>query len=229
MSPFIKIASMEITNIRFLKYIASHQLPIVLSTGMSNLDEIRAAVCAIESCGNAQIILLHCVSTYPAESSTIRLKNIEGLRESFPNYPVGYSDHTLGIDIAGAAVALGACMIEKHFTLDASKMGMDNSMATEPEEMSQLVKSCHRIHSSLGESNRVLSVAELEQRKNMRRSIVTARELKAGSVLTAEDITFKRPGTGLNPNEDTSVIGKTLLHDMQADTLIHLTDLANHH
>lgn len=225
--PFIKVASMEINNLTFLQHIASYDKPIILSTGMSSLDEIRQAVATIEACGNKKIVVLHCVSVYPAEASSIRLKNIEGLREEFPSYPIGYSDHTLGIELAGAAFAIGACMLEKHFTLDASKMGMDNSMATEPEEMTKLVRNCHLIHEAMGDKVRVLSAIELEQRKNMRRSIVAAHDLKSGSLLTTKDIAFKRPGTGIAPNNQACVIGKILLNDIVADTLINLSDLSD--
>ncbi len=148
--PFIKVASMEINNYPFLKYIAEKGLPVILSTGMADTEEIEKAVAAVESTGNRRLCLLHCVSVYPASAGMINLNNIIGLRERFPEYPVGYSDHTLGIEVPVAAVALGACIIEKHFTLDSSKMGWDNGMAMEPKQLAELVEACGNVKNSLG-------------------------------------------------------------------------------
>ena len=138
--PFVKIASMDLNNLKYLRYIAKKNVPIVLSTGMSTMDEIKRAVKTIEDEGNKQICLLHCISIYPPETETIHLNNIIGLREVFPNYPIGFSDHSHGVEMAVAATALGAALIEKHLTLDSKKIGMDNQMATEPEEMAQMVR-----------------------------------------------------------------------------------------
>ena len=136
--PFIKIASMEVNNYPFLTYIAKKKLPIVLSTGMAEIEEVKKAVQVIEEAGNKQICLLHCISIYPADPETINLNNIKMLRDLFPDYPIGFSDHTLGWEIACAAVAMGSALIEKHITLDKTKMGMDNNMAIEPDEMKAL-------------------------------------------------------------------------------------------
>ena len=138
--PYIKVASMDLNNYPYLDYIARSGTPIVLSTGMGELEEIQKAVETIEKTGNKNICILHCISIYPPEMSTIRLNNILGLRENFPDYSIGFSDHSIGTEMASAAVALGACMIEKHFTLDKTKIGMDNQMASEPEEMALLVR-----------------------------------------------------------------------------------------
>ncbi len=219
-APFIKIASMELNNYPFLEYIAHKGVPIVLSTGMGDAEEIRKAVETIENAGNTQICLLHCISIYPAEPSTINLKNIIGLQNEFPNYPIGFSDHSLGTEMAAAAIALGACLIEKHLTLDKTKIGMDNQMATEPEEMSELVRQCLNVYNALGNMERNVSKEEAKQRMNMRRSLVYSRDMKAGNILTEGDIVSKRPGTGFPPGNKESFIGKKLVRDTEKDTLL---------
>lgn len=219
-APFIKIASMEINNIPFLKYIAEKGVPIVLSTGMSTLDEIRVAVKAIESTGNKQLCILHCVSVYPAPSEIINLNNLVTLQEEFPNYVVGYSDHTIGYEVAAASVAMGAALVEKHFTLDNEKMGMDNNMATEPEEMKKLVDACHNVFNAMGSKDRVLLDGEEEQRLKMRRSLVTTREIIAGERLSYSDIELKRPGDGITPEHLDEVVGRTVNTDIPKGYLI---------
>jgi N-acetylneuraminate synthase len=154
------------------------------------------------------------------------LNNILGLRKEFPNYPVGFSDHSTGTEMAAAAVALGAAMIEKHFTLDRTKIGMDNQMATEPAEMAQLVRNCRNVHAALGDAERIVMPAEMEQRKKMRRSVVAVRDLPAGTTLTKDDLSAKRPGTGLPPEKINELVGKILNHDVKADTLIRSSDLS---
>lgn len=225
-APFIKVASMDINNYEYLQYIAKKNVPIVLSTGMAEMDEIKKAVSTIEEAGNNKIILLHCISIYPAEPSTIHLNNILGLREAFPNYPIGFSDHTLGTEISAAATALGAAVIEKHFTLDKGKMGMDNNMAIEPDEMAKLVKDCNNVHAAMGLKERVVSEAEYEQRKKMRRSVVAEKNLTAGTVLSKEDLNVKRPGDGFPPEKIETLIGRTLKNDIKADTMLQESDLS---
>jgi N-acetylneuraminate synthase len=224
-APYVKVASMDLNNYHFLDYIAKKGVPIILSTGMGELEEIHRAVETIVKAGNKNICLLHCISIYPPETNTIQLRNISGLRNEFPDYPIGFSDHSIGTEIASAAVALGACMIEKHFTLDRTKIGMDNQIALEPEEMSMLVKNCLNVQIALGEEKRTVLPAEVEQRKKMRRSIVTAKDLKAGTMLKEDDLDTKRPGTGLPPVKLKDLIGKRLLTDIEADTLITEGDI----
>jgi N-acetylneuraminate synthase len=201
-------------------------VPMVLSTGMGDMDEIRRAVEVIERAGNRNICILHCVSVYPVAHSALRLNNILGLREAFPAYPSGFSDHSMGTEMATAAVALGACMIEKHFTLDRSRIGMDNQMATEPEEMARMVEHCRSVQEALGGTERIVSQAELAQRQKMRRSVVAARPLKAGTVLTLDDLDAKRPGTGLPPETTYALVGKTVARDIDDNTLISMADIA---
>ena len=193
---------------------------------MSQMDEIKNAVSVIEQEGNTRLCLLHCVSIYPPEIDTIRLNNILGLRDQFPDYPIGFSDHTLGIEIPSAAIALGAYyMIEKHFTLDKTKIGMDNQMALEPEEMFQLVEYCNNVHKAIGGKERIVFQAEMEQRKLMRRSVVSSKDLKAGKKLVKSDLDVKRPGTGFIPSKLNDLIGRTLIRDVEKDTLITEQDL----
>lgn len=223
--PFVKISSMEINNLEFLKYIGEKQVPVVLSTGMAEMEEVKSAVRVLENTGNQNIILLHCVSIYPAKIETINLNNILGLQECFPNYPVGFSDHTLGESAAIAATALGVAMIEKHITLDARKIGMDNQMAMEPEALKNMVNACNNIHLALGSKERTVLAEEYAQRKNMRRSIVAVHDLAAGVVLCREDLDVKRPGTGLPPDRLEELVGCVAARDIEADTVINESDL----
>ena len=218
--PFIKVASMDLNNHIFLEYIGKKGIPIVLSTGMSDLFEIKKAVRVIEKTGNKNICILHCISIYPPELSTIKLKNIIGLREEFPEYPIGFSDHSIGIEIPIAAVALGSCLIEKHFTLDKSKIGMDNQIATEPEEMKNMVRCCLNVNLSLGDEKRTVLEAEIKKRREMRRSVVSKRDLEVGYIIKIEDLDVKRPGIGISADMIDSVVGKTVKKRIEKDTLI---------
>ena len=223
--PYIKVASMDINNIPFLEFIAGRMVPIVLSTGMATLGEIYEAIHAIEGKGNHQICILHCVSLYPVDHEHVNLNNMVMLQKEVPAYRIGYSDHTIGSEAACAATALGAAMIEKHFTLDSSVIGWDNQMATEPEEMEQLVRGCRNVSKALGSYERTVTEAELEQRTKMRRSLIAARDLPAGHVLSMEDLDAKRPGDGVPPNEVLHVIGKRLKRDIEAEVMLVPNDL----
>ena len=169
---------------------------------------------------NKKICILHCVSLYPPKRSQLHMNNISGFMKIFSNYPIGFSDHSTGIEMAICATALGACMIEKHFTLDKSKIGLDNHMAIEANEMKMLVEKCNNVHIAIGNQNRTLSKEEIEQRKIMRRSIVSQRSIKQGSLIKRDDINFKRPGTGIPPKDIKSIIGKKALKDIPFDSLI---------
>lgn len=218
--PFIKIASMEINNYPFLEYIAKTKVPIVLSTGMADTEEFVKAVDTIEKAGNKNLCILHCISIYPPETSEINLRNILGRQERFPNYPIGFSDHSLGTEMACAATALGAALIEKHITLDKAKIGMDNQMAIEPDELKSLVRLCKNVSIALGSKERNVNQSELVQRKKMRRSLVYTHDLKAGDILTENDIDSKRPGTGFPPDSKRGFIGKKLVRDVADDTML---------
>lgn len=222
--PFIKISSMEMNNAKFLRYIGAKKFPVVLSTGMSEISEIEFAVKELEKSGAEQMVLLHCVSIYPTEIEILNLNNIFGLREKFP-YPIGFSDHTVGDSAAVAATALGAALIEKHLTLDKTKVGMDNAMATEPTEFKILVDKCKQIQKAMGSKERILLPQEYEQRKKMRRSLVAARDLQVGDILTEDDLYAKRPGTGLSPDKIDLLIGKKVVREIEKDNLILSEDV----
>lgn len=223
--PFLKVASMDLNNVSYLTELAQLQIPLVLSTGMGTLEEIIEAVHTIEEAGNRQLIILHCTSVYPADPEIIRLRNVEGLRGEFRDYPIGYSDHSVGIEIPSASVALGACLIEKHFTLDRSRIGMDNQMATEPLEMGAMVKACHRVYDAMGGAGRLLCEKELGQISKMRRSIVSKIRLLPGDILTESNIEFKRPGTGLPPSMYKKIINREVAKKIEAGSVITEDDL----
>jgi len=225
--PFIKISSMEVNNLKYLAYIAKKKTPIVLSTGMSHLEEIQHAVEVIEQAGNHNIALLHCVSIYPTRIDMVDLNNILMLREKFPNYPIGFSDHTIGDVAAIGATTLGAAIIEKHLTLDSGKIGMDNQMAMEPKELKDLISRCIDINSALGSRFRVIKDDEMKQREAMRRSIVSTRPLDVGHILSYEDMDVKRPGTGLPPKMIDELIGRVVKNHIDGDSLILQEDLMN--
>ena len=218
---FIKVASMDLNNHHYLKYISLKRKPIILSTGMSTIPEVIEAVNVIKRVRkNNDICIMHCISLYPAPKNLINLKNILGLKKEFPELIVGYSDHSTGIEFAIGAVSLGAMIIEKHFTLDKTLIGMDNHMAIEPNEMKDLVNSCNNIFTGLGSTGRLLSRIEMVQKKKMRRSIVSNKYLKKGSILTLEDINFKRPGTGIAPNDVNEVIGKKIIKNIHSGEIL---------
>jgi N-acetylneuraminate synthase len=222
--PFLKVASMDIVNMQLLGHMAKSGRPIVLSTGMSDISEIQSAVETIEKNGGDRICILHCVSLYPTKSEEMNLLNILGLREKFSRYPVGFSDHSEGTILSIAATALGSSLIEKHFTLDKSRIGLDNQMAVEFDELEAMVQGCRDVYKSLGSTSRVVSQAELNQRKIMRRSLVSARGIKAGEIMTRNDISYKRPGDGLTQEDAENLIGKISKRDIAEGIIISLDD-----
>jgi len=222
--PFFKIASMDINHYEMLKYTARLGKPIVLSTGMSTLDEIDAAVKIIETEGNKEIVLLHCISIYPPKYEDINLNNIPMLMKTF-GYPCGFSDHTIGEHVSVASIALGARVIEKHFTLDKELPGWDHEISADPSEMKTLVKAVHQVHQALGKSTRNVSSVEEEKKMKFRRSIVARKDLQVGHILTLEDLDFKRPGTGIRPDELRHVILKELKKDVLFDQMLSWDDL----
>lgn len=224
-APYIKIASMDINNYGYLKYIAETKAPIILSTGMAEMDEVRRAVDIIKTAGNDKLALLHCISIYPAAANTIHLNNIPMLQTEFPDCPVGFSDHTLGTEIACAATAFGAAIIEKHLTLDKTKPGMDNNMAIEPDEMALLVKNCENVFEAMGSKTRIVSDAEYKQRKKMRRSVIVNRNIVVGEILKKEDLGGKRPGNGIPIDKLETLIGKKAVREIEADTLLTQEDI----
>ena len=217
---FIKIASMDLNNYKFLEFISRKKKPIILSTGMGEENEIHKAVSILKKNGNKQIIILHCISLYPAPKKLINLKNIIGLKNIFPETTIGYSDHTEGIEFAIAAVAMGARIIEKHFTLDKKIIGMDNHMALEPYEMKNLIDSCNNVFLGFGSEKRILSRLEISQRKKMRRSIFINKNMKKGEIISIKDIDLKRPGNGIEINKIYQILEKKLKKNISAGKLL---------
>jgi N-acetylneuraminate synthase len=222
--PFFKVASMDVVHLPLLRYIARKRQPVVISTGMSTMGEIEQAVDTIRAEGNDQIVLLHCVSIYPPEYETIHLRNMETLQRAF-ECPVGFSDHTLGTAIPLAAIALGACMIEKHFTLDQGMAGWDHAISADPGQMRTIVREGKNIVTALGSGRRTVSNDEMEKRKKFRRSLVARHALRKGHILSESDFDAKRPGTGVAPNEIQYVVGRTLAGDLGEDQVLRWSHL----
>ena len=221
--PFYKIASMDINNYELLKYVASKNKPVIISTGMASLSEIEIAVRVIENEGNEKIIILHCVSLYPPKDEEMNLKNILMLQNNF-KFPIGLSDHSLDNVIPIAATALGACVIEKHFTIDKELVGWDHSISSNPEEFKELEIAISRVKNALGTYERNIGDNEKMKKLSFRRSIVSSKKLKKGHILSAEDVDFKRPGDGIQIEELRYIIGRTLKNDIDYDQLLKFDD-----
>jgi len=222
--PVHKVASMDINNYLLLEAIAKTQKPVIVSTGMSSLSEIEKALNVLEKNNAGPIIMLHCVSIYPPEYKTINLRNIETLKMAFGKL-VGFSDHTVGVSIPLAAIALGAVLIEKHFTIDKDLAGWDHAISADPKELTAIVKEGEHVFQSLGSHRRIVSQDELEKRHKFRRRIVFRHPMKKGQRITLADVDFKRPGNGIAPNELDYVLGRTLQKDVVADHELEWQDL----
>lgn len=212
--PAFKLPSGEITNLPFLRHVAKKGLPIILSTGMSFLEEVREAVEAIRQVHEVPLVLLHCVSNYPASIDEINLRAMNTLEDVF-KVPVGYSDHTLGIEAALAAVALGACVIEKHLTLDKKLPGPDHRASCEPAEFKLLVEGVRKVESSLGSGVKAPSPSEENTRRIARKSLILATSISRGAVLEKSMIHSVRPGNGISPALLDRVVGRQVKRDMR--------------
>jgi len=221
--PAIKIPSGEITNIPFLKEVAAMHLYTIISTGMCTMDEVRTAADIFRAAGT-DFALLHCVSSYPAPLEQINLRAMDLMREEF-NVPVGYSDHTQGIEVALAAVARGAAIIEKHFTLDRTMAGPDHSASLEPTELAAMVRGIRIIEQAVGRKEKQCQPCEQDVRSMARRSVVLRTPQPAGTHLTADMLTCKRPGTGIAPADIERVARRITARDLTADTPLLEQDL----
>lgn len=221
---FIKIASMDLNNERLLKAVGKSGKTVILSTGFGTLAEIDQAVRWIEDTGNFDIVILHCVALYPPEDDEVNLNSMDMLKDAF-GYPVGFSDHSLGADIALASIAKGAVVLEKHFTLDKEMFGWDHHMSADPDEMRAIMQGRDRICAALGGRRIQPSARELKRRDEYRRSIVSARPIKKGTIINDGDIDFRRPGTGLEPSFSHFIIGQAAARDIPEDTLLSLADI----
>ena len=220
--PFIKVASMDLNNYPFLEYIAKKNKPIVISTGMANLQEIDKAIETIEAAKNRKIVIMHCVSIYPAPKNRINLARIQTLKKMYP-YPIGFSDHSTGEQISIGAVSQGACLIEKHFTLDKNMEGWDHKISSDPEELKALINKCTDVYNAIG-SPRIYRTESLMRVEEFRRSIVAARDIKKGEKFTSDMLDFKRPGRGLSPEKIYNILGKVCKNNISYDELIKKND-----
>jgi sialic acid synthase SpsE len=220
-----KLPSGELTHTAFVTYVASLGRPLLLSTGMADLEEVAEALAAASSAGNEAVTLLHCTSSYPADPASANLRAIETLRDHF-GLPVGYSDHTEGSATACAAVALGACVVEKHFTLDRSGPGPDHRASMEPAEFAALVEDLRSVERALGSGEKRPTASEQEARQLARRGLWTTRDLPAGRVLGPEDVVALRPATGLPASALASVVGRRLRSDVRGEQPLREEQLA---
>ncbi|HEU5236133.1 MAG TPA: N-acetylneuraminate synthase [Pyrinomonadaceae bacterium] len=219
--PAFKISSGDITNLPLLRHAAGKGKAMLLSTGMSGIEEVQEAVTAVRDAGCDQVILLQCVSNYPAEPADVNLRAMQTMADKF-GVPVGYSDHTTGIEIAMAAVALGACVIEKHFTLDRGLPGPDHRASLEPDELRAMVEGIRKVEAALGDGRKIPAASEADTASIARRSLMAAGDISAGTRLTAEMVVIKRPGTGLPPRMLKELIGRPVRVDIASGSMLSL-------
>ncbi|WP_432240582.1 N-acetylneuraminate synthase [Herbaspirillum robiniae] len=229
----IKVPSGEITNEPFLRYLAAKGLPMIVSTGMANMEEISRAVEVIRTSREASghmsplaevLTILHCTSNYPAACSDANLRAMTTIG-NLTGIPIGYSDHTLGVSVSTAAVALGATVIEKHFTLDRNLPGPDHRASLSPQQLSEMVGQIRDVEQALGSPIKRPTASELPVRQLVRRSVTLLRALPAGSMISASDVGLLRPGTGIPPREIDAVVGRRLLSNMDVGSTLNWQDL----
>lgn len=219
-----KAPSGEVTNLPYLEKIARTGKEVILSTGMSSLDEVREAVRILKENGAGDITLLHCTTEYPAPLCDVNLKAMITLGNEL-GVPYGYSDHTKGIEVSLAAVALGASVIEKHFTLDRNMEGPDHKASLEPDEFAELVKSIRNIELALGDGNKIPKASEIPNQIVARRSIIAKTAIKKGDIFTEDNLITKRPGNGISPMKWYELLGRTASRDYEEDELIDLGEV----
>lgn len=216
-----KIPSGEITNLPYLRKVAKIGKKIIISTGMCEFFEIEEAIAVLQESGATDISILHCNTEYPTPMKDVNLKAMLTLKEKF-NMKIGYSDHTLGIEVPIAAVALGASIIEKHFTLDKTMIGPDHIASLNPIELEEMIKKIRNIELALGVKEKFVTESEIKNKAIARKSIVAKKNIKKGEILTIENLTVKRPGNGISPMKWDSIIGKVAIKDFEEDELISL-------
>lgn len=219
-----KISSGDITNLPYLLEIARQRKKVILSTGMSSMDEVRASVNVLKNNGTKEIILLHCNTQYPTPMQDVNLFAMVRMHEEF-GLPVGYSDHTQGIEVPIAAVALGAVVIEKHFTLNKNMEGPDHKASLEPDELKKMVEGIRKIEKALGSGIKQVSESEKENILTARKSIVATMKIQEGERFTEENLTTKRPGSGISPMMWEKLIGKKAKREYNQDDLIYADEL----
>jgi len=222
-----KIASCDLTNLPFLSYIASKQLPVLLSTGAATIDEIRQAVDVIEKEGNKDICIMHCTLCYPTDVKDSNLAAILDIKKSFPNYMMGLSDHTLGTIVPAASVLFGSKVIEKHYTFDKTLPdSADHWLSLDENELSRLVKDVRDLEVAVGHGRKIKLECETPAHKFARRSVVVNKDIKMGDVITSDMLAIKRPGTGLAPVFLSRIVGSIAQRDMNIDHLISIDDFS---
>lgn len=223
-APAYKVASMDVNHLPLLEVVASTRKPVLLSVGMATLGEVERALGVLQEHGSGPVALLHCVSIYPTPPAEVHLRTMATWQQAF-DVPVGFSDHTIGTAIPLAAVALGACIIEKHFTMDKGLDGWDHAISADPPELRALVEGSREVFAALGHGARRIGRDELEKRRAFRRRMVARRPLRQGEAVTEADVEFKRPGTGIQPDELRYVVGRRLARDVQAEEELEWRDL----
>jgi len=221
----IKVPSGEITNHHLLEVVARQGRPVILSTGMSTLGEVEEAVHVLQAAGAGELTLLHCVTEYPAPFAEVNLRAMLTLKTTF-GLPVGYSDHTPGVEIPIAAVALGAAVIEKHFTLDRTLPGPDHAASLEPLELKNMVTSIRHVEAAMGNGIKTPARCELANLAVARKSVVVTKAVAAGHLLAAQDLAVKRPGTGIAPKFLPALVGRQLRKDVRQDEVVTWEHLA---
>jgi N,N'-diacetyllegionaminate synthase len=222
--PIFKIPSGELTNLPFLRHIAKYRKPMIVSTGMGTLEEAAEAVATIRDEGNFDITVLHCVSNYPAAPATINLRVMEAMKANL-DVEIGYSDHTVGIEASVIAVAAGARVIEKHFTLDCQMPGPDHMASLEPQELTEMVKAIRRVEVLLGNGIKKPTTEELEVAKIVRRSVVASCAISKGTTIEAEMLVLRRPGTGIPPSQLNHLLGRQAALDIVEGAVIGWEDI----
>ena len=221
--PAYKVGSGDLTNLPFLEKIAKKKKPVILSTGMATLSEVKEAVRTLKRAKNNKIILLHCTTNYPCPLEEVNLKAMLTLKKEF-DLPVGYSDHTLGILVPVMAVAMGAQVLEKHFTLNKNLPGPDHKASLEPEELKEMIKTIREVEKALGDGIKKPTKSEEKIKKVVRKSIVAKVDIPKGTKITRDMLDIKRPGTGIEPKYLKRIIGRESKKNIKKDTLIKLSD-----
>ncbi len=219
--PLYKIPSGEITNLPYLEKIGKLEKPVILSTGMSTLDEVKKAVGILQNDGCPKVSVLHCNTQYPTPYEDVNLAVMDSLRDEL-KLEVGYSDHTMGIEIPIAAVAMGATIIEKHFTLDQNMEGPDHKASLEPHELAEMVKSIRNIEKAVGNGDKKPSPSERKNKEVARKSIVAKKKINKGEIFTEDNVSVKRPGTGISPMKWNEIIGTRAVREFEEDELIEI-------
>ncbi|MBF0386258.1 MAG: N-acetylneuraminate synthase [Candidatus Omnitrophica bacterium] len=221
--PLFKIPSGEITNMPLLRHISLKLRPVILSTGMSTLVEVESAVKVLRKAGCVRLVLLHCVTSYPCPIEQVNLRAMTTLARAF-KCPVGYSDHTLGLDASLAAVAMGARVIEKHFTMDIGLPGPDHQASLPPEGLAELVERVRALERAMGDGIKRAATCEVENIMIARKSVVAARDIAVGEKIALGDVVIKRPGTGIAPGDIRKVVGRTMSRALGRDEVITWKD-----